>query len=249
MCRVLRAVLPDRYGICRGYVTSITGEVAGDDIIVFERASFPSLRLQQRDDFSRKEYVPIEAVYAYLETKYTLNTYGTDGQSLTKAATQVAAVKTLLSGRATRDVGQYDPYVAVEAFDVHAATHFPSIRNPPFAGILAGAMRVRNGEPRTTDPQVIGQALAESMVKFDPASDVLILGPNFVVLPIILSSDASIPSVGTTFFMKGKTRYKAHDVSGLAFGIGLASSMAALDWIRLGRLPWHAIIGNGLGLK
>ena len=49
LCKTLRRVLPQKFGICRGFVIDQTGEVAGDDIIVYERLRFPTLRSLEED--------------------------------------------------------------------------------------------------------------------------------------------------------------------------------------------------------
>jgi len=72
ICKTLRSALPDRYGIARGFVVNAQSVKAGDDIVIFERSRFPTLRLHDRDDYSRKEYIPIEAAYCYIEAKHTL---------------------------------------------------------------------------------------------------------------------------------------------------------------------------------
>lgn len=72
VCEVLREFLPLKYGICRGHVVSFDGNKTGDDIIIYDQERFPTLRLNRRDNFSRKENIPIEAVYAYFEAKHTI---------------------------------------------------------------------------------------------------------------------------------------------------------------------------------
>ena len=72
ICKLLRRFLPSKYGICRGYVVSRDGKKAGDDIIIFNKDRFPTIR-GNNEDFLKKEQVPIEAVYAYIEAKHKLN--------------------------------------------------------------------------------------------------------------------------------------------------------------------------------
>jgi hypothetical protein len=60
LCEVLRQVLPSRVGVCRGYVVSEDGTKAGDDIILFDAARFPTLRLLG-ESLALKEQVPVEA--------------------------------------------------------------------------------------------------------------------------------------------------------------------------------------------
>src|SRR6266498_5826443 len=98
ICNTLRRILPHRFGICRGYVVNRDGEVAGDDIIIYERIRFPTARLLG-EDYSRKEKVPIEAVFAYIEAKHTLQLVGDGGSSLLNALRQAGAVKALCEQR------------------------------------------------------------------------------------------------------------------------------------------------------
>jgi hypothetical protein len=44
LCKVLRRALPQKYGICRGYLVDADGTSAGDDIIIYDRARHPRLR-------------------------------------------------------------------------------------------------------------------------------------------------------------------------------------------------------------
>lgn len=248
LCRVLRLALPDQYGVCRGYVTAFNGEVAGDDVIIYERARFPSLRFQKHDDFSRKEYVPIEAVYAYLEAKYTITLSGKGGQSLHKAVKQVAAVKKLIGTREELKFAQLDPYVVHSTLPIKAPPHLPSIRNPPYAGIFAAAAKISASAKRTTDFATIREAVNAAKASGTPPPDLLALGPSFVVVPV-LPGDGGPKLMATSFFIEGRSEYHAFDAAGNGFGIALASMMAALDWIRLDRMPWYAIVGNAVGLK
>ena len=81
ICRVVRVALPGRFGIARGFVVDRNDNVAGDDVIVFERPRFPGLGL--REDFDRIEQIPIEAVYCYIEAKHTIELYGGDVRAST----------------------------------------------------------------------------------------------------------------------------------------------------------------------
>src|SRR6266851_5063767 len=89
LCKVFRRALPQMYGICRGYVVDADGMVAGDDIIIYDRARFPTLRALGDEDYARLEKIPIEAVYAYIEAKHTLELEGESRSSLTKAVDQL----------------------------------------------------------------------------------------------------------------------------------------------------------------
>ena len=41
------------------------GNMACDDIIIYERSRFPLLRLINESDFCRKQQIPVESVCAY----------------------------------------------------------------------------------------------------------------------------------------------------------------------------------------
>ena len=93
-------MLPQKYGICRGFVVPADGASAGDDLIIYDSVRFPTLRLFPQESYEIKQDVPVEAVYAYIEAKHTLHITedATDGQSLLKACSQVAAVKRIHKG-------------------------------------------------------------------------------------------------------------------------------------------------------
>jgi hypothetical protein len=73
ICQILRSFLPEKFGICRGFVVAKNGDREGDDIIIFDQTRFPTLRLNERNELSRKEAIPIEAVYGYIEAKHRLD--------------------------------------------------------------------------------------------------------------------------------------------------------------------------------
>jgi hypothetical protein len=54
LCKVLRALLPSKFGICRGFAVTLDGTLAGDDIIIFDHERFPTLRLLESNDFAQK---------------------------------------------------------------------------------------------------------------------------------------------------------------------------------------------------
>lgn len=60
---------------------------------MYDRQGTRPLRLLPENDFSRKEFVPVEAVYAYVEVKHNLIL--APGGSFDKALAQAAAAKSL----------------------------------------------------------------------------------------------------------------------------------------------------------
>jgi len=43
VCKVIRLILPHRYGVCRGFIVNDSGDSAGDDILIYDREEFPTL--------------------------------------------------------------------------------------------------------------------------------------------------------------------------------------------------------------
>ena len=255
ICQILRAALPQKYGICRGYVVSADGKKAGDDIIIYSRDRFPTLRFNVPDDYSLKEKIPIEAVYAYVEAKHTLVLTGTGPSSLDKACRQVASVKELVSKRKPRDLVTSDPYVTDELKALpESSKPLHSIRNPIYGVVLSRYVRENgNGDRLQADET------AAALRKHDPNGqsvfpeipihlfpDLIVAGDGVVILPCALVNGKNQP----TFFNQSDTRSVAvEQVPNVAFGAAFCSLFFALDWIRLGRMPFPEIIGDALNLK
>ncbi|PLS82852.1 MAG: hypothetical protein CYG59_02805, partial [Chloroflexi bacterium] len=102
----------------------------------FDRPRFPTLALRPDGDFARKEFIPAEAVYAYIEAKNTLFLSGCagEGQGVVHASAQVGRVKNVLSSRE-----------AVELTDV-----LPGVELGPglTAGLAGAGWPQRRGGPR-----------------------------------------------------------------------------------------------------
>ncbi|WP_049018411.1 DUF6602 domain-containing protein, partial [Burkholderia multivorans] len=59
VCDILRQILPEKYGICRGFVVTRDDKSAGDDIIIFDSQRIPTLRFLTRNRWDRKEEIPV----------------------------------------------------------------------------------------------------------------------------------------------------------------------------------------------
>lgn len=251
LCKALRRVLPMRFGVVRGYVVDRDDRLAGDDIIIFEKMGYPTLQLRD-DELARKEKVPIEAVYAYIEAKHAVNIAGDDGQSLAKAVDQVAQVKRLCSSREAvsfQRIGTSN----VRGVTITGPVGFPGQRNPVFAAVLARHVRNRKGG------QILeGEQDAEKVLKLLQANvsmpqgaepDLLVLGSDTVALPVIKDPGGSEHNAyHSPFFIPGSSQSSVLTTPSLAFGIGLASLMFALDWMQLGQMPWKPILADEAGL-
>src|SRR5690606_9041015 len=78
ICDILQNMLPDKFGVARGFVVNKNGEKKGDDIIIYDRNRFPTLRFHDKNQFHRLENIPIEAVYAYIEAKHSIEYNSSD---------------------------------------------------------------------------------------------------------------------------------------------------------------------------
>ncbi len=69
MCHLLSDFLPEKFCVFKGGVVIESGKTAGDDLIIFDKLSFPMLKPIYGNNFSIKQQIPIEAVYSYIECK------------------------------------------------------------------------------------------------------------------------------------------------------------------------------------
>ena len=150
ICQLLRSFLSIKYGVCRGFVVNKQGVKAGDDIIIYDQQRFPTLKQLSKEDWSRKENIPIEAVYCYIEAKYTLDVSGAEKTNFEKAITQVQNVKKLVQQRSKFGLTKHDPYHVEKPEQNIPQGIYPS-RNPVFTMILSrfvshGKDRLENNE-------------------------------------------------------------------------------------------------------
>lgn len=247
ICKTLRRVLPHRFGICRGYVVNRDGELAGDDIVIYDRIRFPTSRLLG-EDFSRKEKVPIEAVFAYIEAKHTLQLEGKSDSSLTKALLQTANVKVLCDQRKPRALGQIAHNINLRTgFNVLNEPGWPDKRNPMYTMILARQVRMRDSEPVLLKADQIDAGLVGRSLAVYPLPDLIVAGRSNISIPVAKLEDGTL-TILSPFSLKTGTDLTCFVVDGVAFGVALSHMLWALDYIELGTMPWIRILGDGLGL-
>lgn len=242
ICQILRSFLPTKYGVCRGFVVSRDGETAGDDIIVYDQERFPTLRQLDKGDFSLLENIPIEAVYIYIEAKHRLNICRDQGKcTLTKAMEQVRNVKRKLMMREKVDLNNIDPYLNLPDITTSIDVSMPGYRNPPMTVILSRFIAV-DGE-NTSDPEIIEKALISK--PFNPdllCPDLIIAGPDVYAAPGMRTGNTNRgqliyePSANSIYFSK--------IMRAVTYGIFLSRVGYAVDWIRLGRMPWAEILND-----
>jgi hypothetical protein len=245
LCIALRSALPQSYGVCRGYAVNGSWSTAGDDILIYEQLRFPTLGLREPAMYLRKDKIPIEAVYAYIEAKHSIHIEGDGDQSLRHATEQVIRVKKLCSEREQIPIAEIFPKVRIDGADVHVTVgpNRPNIRNPMFGAIMARRIFLKKGGPELTKPDEIDQAIQESSnLTRDPNSpDLFILGKDNIAIPVIHHAGVH-PAYVSPFFLYDRGDFANLKVPDRAFSVGFCSIMSALDWITLGTMPWISII-------
>lgn len=247
ICHTLRRLLPHKFGICRGYVINSKGDVAGDDIIIYERVRFPTVRLLT-EDYSRKEKVPIEAVFAYIEAKHTLQLEGDSDSSLDKALIQAGNVKRLCEQRTPVPLSQLAQHINLGAgFNISSRPGWPSKRNPVYTAIISRRVRFSRDDSVIEAPEQIDNFLVGRGLKVDLQPDLIVAGRSNVALPVVRGSNGE-RNITSPFCLETETDFACRTVDGIAFGVALSHLLWALDNIELGSMPWSQILGNSLGL-
>jgi hypothetical protein len=248
ICKTLQRILPQRFGICRGFVINARGDTQGDDIIIFDRMRFPTIRSLGEESYATKEQVPIEAVYAYIEAKHTLDLEGDGDSSLTKAVRQVSWTKLLCVQREAVPLWQIAPYIGVtNTASIEAMPGWPTIRNPIYGAVIARQVRTKRGGTLLTDAEEIQKHILDVALKCEIPPDLLVAGKDNLLIPAIPTEHKGESRTPSPFHL-GPLVKEAHMnpviVDGIAFGAGLAFLLWALDWIQLGDMPWPEILRN-----
>ncbi|WP_437651390.1 DUF6602 domain-containing protein [Sorangium sp. So ce362] len=221
LAEVLRQVLPERAGVCRGFVVSRDGQKAGDDIIIYDKSRFPTLR-SLGGRLERKERVPAEAVLAYIEAKYTLGIDGDGGQSLDKACRQLELVKRLprFSG-----AGSLSPW---------------------YTAIIARGLRGDNSCAGGHAEQ-LAQRTDMLSLGLCAVPDVILAG-QVIALPATIARDANrITSVHIRQTKTAETETVFVEVPGHAFGIAVLHLLWSIGGADNVGMPWEDMIVEALG--
>ncbi len=234
ICEILRTFLPTKFGICRGFVVSRNGEKFGDDIVIYDQLNFPTLKTNSRYDFSRKENVPIEAVYAYIEAKYTL-----ESENFNKSLLQLSNVKKLCLSREKTDIYQVDPCIGTYRDRGNIVESLPKFRNP-ILGIILSRYCVGVNNKKTENTEEIKQFLKskyDNIPDNNTAPELVIAGKDNLLTVGYKKENESVP----TLFYPDNGLWIGYEnliKVDLVYGIFLSHLMASLNWIRLGQLPW-----------
>lgn len=247
---VLRSALPDQYGVVRGFAVNSEGTTAGDDILIFARDRFPTLALRDRDKSERKEFIPIEATYCYIEAKHSLHIEGSGPQSLSHACEQVSKVKALCATRKPVPPSQIGRYLkATNGISANIPPEFPPIMNPSFGIVFSRKVRQKQNSEICESGADVQKFLEGFSFASDYPPDLIVLGDSLVVIPTLQATTQDKRYYRSPFFIENQSIYCTKVVDKLAFGIGLATILSALDYIQLGVLPWHRVIVNALGIQ
>ena len=159
-----------------------------------------------------------------------------------KASAQVADAKSL--PREDVRFEELDPYLSALPITVEAPAGFPKTRNPMYGAIISREVRLKKGDELPTKRQDIHDGLVGAKVNETPP-DLIIAGKSNILLPYV--RDGSTLTYHSPFHVDGVTRLHAFPVDDdLAFGIGLCALLHALDFIRLGVIPWKALLAEAL---
>lgn len=236
ICKVLRSILPHKFGICRGYAVNQHGDVAGDDIIIYDRFSFPTMR-RFGDDYTLKEKVPIEAVFAYIEAKHTISLDQNEGSSFDKAIDQIANVKKLCDQRTS-------------TMRSKEKIGWPDKLNPIYSSIFACQASKKKNSKNTIieSSEEIYKYLENCTCDF---ADFVVVGKSNIIFPTLNETlEEEIQDVkaivGSPFFVPDVCKYSHKIIKNLAFGIAIIHLLWALENIELDPMPWSIILSDSI---
>lgn len=239
ICDLLIKILPDQYGICRGFVVTEKDEYAGDDIIIYDKSRFPTLRLLDKNKFDKKQEIPVEAVYAYLEAKHTIILHEPDsGQSFFKSFGQVSKVKKL--PRENRELLSIDPYTNLGGMFTASRNNWPNMTNPIYGAIISRYVKDKSKSEYLPSDKIFEAIKVANVPTGIVHPDLVILGQNDLMFPGI-SSDSSIV-FDSPFFIEGTSTLIHKTIANSSLAIGIIMLLYALDTIKLGKMPYQRII-------
>jgi hypothetical protein len=233
------------------------GGSAGDDILIYDATRFPKIRSTGDNDFSKKQKIPIEAVYAYIETKTTLYIDEKKGQNETfkKALSQIKKVKNTCE---KRERVPYNTWAAMDAKpnSLTKQEFFPEYRNPIFTCVFSRYLKSHKfPNYYNEDFEMDNHTLIEEQKYFKQCAnkvdkivqttpDLIIAGKNHIVVPVGRKEDKKL--IGIPFRTKDTSLMLSRNH--LSIGIGIIHLMMALDFIRLGDINYQSIIWEGLNI-
>lgn len=242
LCNILRKVLPESYGVSRGYVVSKDDNVAGDDIIIYNRLIFPELRFIEKDDYVNKQYIPCEAVCVYIECKNTIELEKLDEKdSIKNALDQIRKVRNLLDKREKRKWNEFDRYVIQKKDTIEKEYYLPNYRNPPYTILLSRNYSIKNKKKENYDNNEVIESIRkiENKVDFN-AIDFQLINENFIITRCMENNKGSIqPNI---FNINGSSIGCFYNVK--AYGLLISIILHICDFINLKPINWVEIINE-----
>jgi hypothetical protein len=225
MCVLLEEILPAKFGVCRGFVVTEDGRRAGDDLIIYDKMSCPTLRANKGLHYAAKEQIPVEAVYAYIECKHSL----TESSVFEKAMSQVREVKNIILTRAPLANPSYE--TAGPSYNGTIRDwprNYPPLKNQPFCAIFT----------RKFDSTGIAEMDHDALTP-----DLLVLGRDHIATQSVILGPDGIK--GALFnddkFWAG---LRIEGVHANAFGIGIVILLQALNWVELMPIDWSSTLNS-----
>ena len=250
LCYILRDILPKKYGVCRGYIVGRNeDEIIGDDIIIFDPFSFPTLRFLPQNDFSLKQKIPADAVYIYIEAKHNLTFCAAPNETeqtqkkpeitIHKALSQVGKVKEIVNRRPDRPLENViDGFKFKEGYVRQAIPGYPTICNPFYTAIIAKKASPEEGLSKSLSSAI------ESVENINLLPDLIIAGPDKIVLPYLPVSQGKNALV--PFRVLGTKLVSAGVLGNNSLATGLCHIFWALEHIKLQPIHWGEVLFSQL---
>ncbi|MBR9847314.1 MAG: hypothetical protein GYB35_14970 [Algicola sp.] len=243
LATLIDELLPDKFGVCRGFVTPMNGLAKGDDIIIYDKMNAPLVKPPNSQKFARKEYVPLEATYAYIEAKNTIELKNKNANTyIGKAIKQVADIKKLK--RRSKPLSEIVRGADIQLLNLKNKIGKPKTLNPMFTAIIGRGVRI-NGKLET-DIIKIKENLPDNTGDYGP--DLIILGPNISLAPFYIDEQKTSKTFGinyeSPFCIDDRHEMIVYQMTKMAYGFGLCSLLYALDYIKLDNMPWNQVLGE-----
>jgi hypothetical protein len=139
------------------------------------------------------------------------------------------------------------PSPPVYHIDIDPMAGWPETRNPIFGAVISHQTRPRAGGVVLTEPGEVYSALTNAPLPPKPWPDLVIADKTTLMMPIV-ETDQGV-GYQSPFMVSPVSVLDTWQREGLAFAIGMCSLLFALDYIRLGVMPWMKILADGVGIE
>ena len=246
LCAAFRAILPQKYGVCCGYVFTVDGREIGDDIIIYDQQKFPVLRFLNTNDYTKRQHIPVEAVVAYIEAKNTIIMKDGENNSLSRAIKQSTDIKRL--GRQEIPINPFHEYGVTLGKHLQIDTYLghPQINNPFFTCIFARGVREKKGGKLLDNEKITELLMKRKNVSSEGETpDLVVLNSDVFLYPVVNGTFVS------PFYRKdleGSKLFIQREI-GCAWGLAIALMFDAFSKIHLSGMDWTGIFSNALNMN